>query len=59
MQAEERYGNGGFICEFRSLKIAGHLVAYLLHLDIGNGHYQPLYQNQAPIQAPYYGATNA
>lgn len=23
MQAEERYGNGGFICEFRSLKISG------------------------------------
>jgi len=36
MQAEERYGSGGFIY-------------------IGNGQYQPLYQNQA---AHYYGAVN-
>ncbi|PPQ89254.1 hypothetical protein CVT25_001338 [Psilocybe cyanescens] len=38
MQAEERYGNGGF-------------------LYVGNGQYQPLYHNNGPAQAPYYGAT--
>jgi len=38
MQAEERYGHGGF-------------------LYVGNGTYQPLYQNNGPTQAPYYGAT--
>lgn len=57
MQAEERYGSGGFICEFR-LKITA-LGAHFFDSDIGNGQYQPLYQNQGPIQAPYYGATNA
>ncbi|KDR68445.1 hypothetical protein GALMADRAFT_231411 [Galerina marginata CBS 339.88] len=38
MQAEERFGQGGF-------------------LYVGNGQYQPLYQNDGPAQAPYYGAT--
>ncbi|KAF9566480.1 UPF0057-domain-containing protein [Agrocybe pediades] len=38
MQAEERYGQGGFVYA-------------------GNGQYQALYQNNAPAQAPYYGAT--
>ncbi|KAF9057267.1 hypothetical protein BJ165DRAFT_1334747 [Panaeolus papilionaceus] len=37
IQAEERYGSGGFVY-------------------VGNGAYQPLYNQQAP-QAPHYGAT--
>ncbi|KAF8882176.1 hypothetical protein CPB84DRAFT_1686815 [Gymnopilus junonius] len=38
MQAEERYGRGGFIY-------------------IGNGTYEPLYQNNGPAVPPNYGAT--
>jgi hypothetical protein len=69
MQAEEQYGQGGFQCMFYTFST--YLVArfqvdaddfYITFADVGNGHYQPLYNapsQGAPAQAPVnYGATN-
>ena len=61
MKAEERYGNGGFICKFCPFQITTLFLSlaltFLLISDIGNGQYQPLYLNPEG-QAPYYGATH-
>ncbi|KAF8868203.1 hypothetical protein BD779DRAFT_1600910 [Infundibulicybe gibba] len=60
MQAEERYGNGGYQCAFLSPCLDLHaLISNSPTSDMGNGQYEPVYNQgaYAPGQAPYYGAT--
>ena len=64
MQAEERYGRGGYQCasKDRPLSAVRHANRFRVRiLDIGNGTYEPLYGHPGaapPAQAPVnYGAT--
>ena len=61
MQAEERYGRGGYICASDSSLIrCASLMEFGVHLciDVGNGEYQPAYgQLPVPQGQPNYGAT--
>jgi len=73
MQAEERYGHGGFRCMYFSLVSLVSIMVLYIFTDLGSGHYEPLYQSdpypgqyshspmptsQPHLQAPqYYGAT--
>lgn len=60
MQAEERYGRGGYICTSHSSSVRTSACAQgLLRSDVGNGEYQPAYGGQPGVVPPQpnYGAT--
>lgn len=60
MQAEERYGRGGYICEY---SVSSVCIAVLTQAftDVGNGEYQPApgyaQPGIVPPGQPNYGAT--
>ena len=59
MQAEEQYGNAGFLCELITLITSFDPPCWYQTTDVGNGQYQPLY-SEGPHHhphAPSYGAT--
>ena len=57
MQAEERYGRGGFRCT--SLPVYSECMADQARTDVGSGQYEPLYAQAGGPPAPgvNYGAT--
>lgn len=56
MQAEERYGRGGFMCTPTiSVTLTG--AQRFICSDVGNGQYEPLYAGPGG-QVPGYGATS-
>jgi hypothetical protein len=55
MQAEERYGHGGFKCTY-PCSFSETASSDVFSADVGNGHFEPVYREtaQAPVN---YGAT--
>lgn len=58
MQAEERYGRGGFRCT-SDLSFLYEYVTQKERVDVGSGQYEPLYDQVGGAPAPgvNYGAT--
>ena len=59
MQAEERYGRGGYICASYCPTPLHTPLAHACcgYIDVGNGEYQPAYSQMPQQGQPNYGAT--